>query len=97
MEVHIKIYGQNVAVEVSVEIGEYLNRSDHQTENLFHEQRRHWDGREFDEYIAHSGATCLCALHFRYEESGHCPRRRRKQQRRLRFREERREKSPAVF
>ena len=21
------------------------------TENLFHEQRRHWDGREFDEYI----------------------------------------------
>ena len=20
-------------------------------ENLFHEQRRHWDGREFDEYI----------------------------------------------
>ena len=25
--------------------------SNHKTENLFHEQRRHWDGREFDEYI----------------------------------------------
>jgi len=51
MEVHIKIYGQNVTVEVSDEIGEYLDRADHKTENLFHEQRRHWDGREFDEYI----------------------------------------------
>ena len=28
-----------------------LDRADHKTENLFHEQRRHWDGREFDEYI----------------------------------------------
>jgi len=51
MEVHIKIHGQNVAVEVSDEVGEYLDRADHKTENLFHEQRRHWDGREFDEYI----------------------------------------------
>ena len=51
MKVHIEIHGQNVAVEVSVEVGEYLDRADHKTENLFHEQRRHWDGREFDEYI----------------------------------------------
>ncbi len=51
MEVHIKIYGQSVNVEVSVEVGEYLVQADHKTENLFHEQRRHWDGREFDEYI----------------------------------------------
>jgi DNA-directed RNA polymerase specialized sigma24 family protein len=51
MEVHIKIHGQNATVEVSVEVGEYLDRTDHKTENLFHEQRRHWDGREFDEYI----------------------------------------------
>ena len=50
MDVHIKIYGQNVSVKVSVEVGEYLDRADHKTENLFHEQRRHWDGREFDEY-----------------------------------------------
>ena len=27
------------------------DRADHKTENLFHEQRRHWEGREFDEYI----------------------------------------------
>ena len=51
MELHIKINGQNVTVEVSVEVGEYLDRADHKTENLFHEQRRHWDRREFDEYI----------------------------------------------
>ncbi|MVB10265.1 hypothetical protein CAFE_09460 [Caprobacter fermentans] len=38
-------------MEVSVEVGKYLDRADHKTENLFHEQRRHWDGREFDEYI----------------------------------------------
>ena len=29
----------------------FLTGADHKTENLFHEQRRHWDGREFDEYI----------------------------------------------
>ena len=51
MDVHIKICGQSVNVEVSVEVGEYLDRANHKTENLFHEQRRHWDGREFDEYI----------------------------------------------
>jgi RNA polymerase sigma-70 factor (ECF subfamily) len=51
MDVHIKIYGQSVNAEVSVEVGEYLDLADHKTENLFHEQRRHWDKREFDEYI----------------------------------------------
>ncbi len=51
MEVHIKIHGQTVSVEVSAEVGEFLDRADHKSENLFHEQRRHWDGREFDEYI----------------------------------------------
>jgi RNA polymerase sigma-70 factor (ECF subfamily) len=51
MGVHIKTYGQNVTVEVPVEVGEYLDLADHKTENLFHEQRRHWDKREFDEYI----------------------------------------------
>ena len=51
MDVHIKICGQSVNVEVSVEVGEYLDRANYKTENLFHEQRRHWDGREFDEYI----------------------------------------------
>ncbi len=51
MDVHIKVDGQSVNVEVSVEVGKYLDLADHKTENLFHEQRRHWDGREFDEYI----------------------------------------------
>jgi len=51
MEVHIKIHGQAVSVEVSAEIGEFLDRARHKSENLAHEKRRHWDGREFDEYI----------------------------------------------
>ena len=46
MEVTINYNGQAVAVEVALEVYEFLDRSDHKTENLFHEQRRHWDGRE---------------------------------------------------
>ena len=51
MEVTINYNGQAVAVEVTLEVYEFLDRADHKTENLAHEQRRHWDGREFDEYI----------------------------------------------
>ena len=50
MEITINYCGQ--AVSVSVEVYEYLTQADHKAENLAHEQRRHWDGREFDEYIA---------------------------------------------
>ncbi|WP_269477196.1 RNA polymerase sigma factor [Hominibacterium faecale] len=52
MEVTINYNRQALSVEVTVEVYEYLDRADHKTENLAHEQRRHWDGREFDEYIA---------------------------------------------
>lgn len=51
MELHIKVYGQVMAIEVSIEVYEYLDLADHKKENLMHEQRRHWDGREFDDYI----------------------------------------------
>ena len=44
MEVTINYNGQAVAVEVTLEVYEFLDRADHKTENLFHEQRRHWDG-----------------------------------------------------
>ena len=46
MEVTINYNGQALSVEVTVEVYEYLDRADHKTENLAHEQRRHWDGRE---------------------------------------------------
>ncbi len=52
MEVTINYNGQAVTVEVTVEVYEYLARADHKEENLSHEKRRHWDEREFDEYIA---------------------------------------------
>ena len=52
MEVIINYNGQALSVEVTVEVYEYLDRADHKEENLAHEKRRYWDGREFDEYIA---------------------------------------------
>ena len=58
MEVTINYNGQAVAVEVTLEVYEFLDRADHKTENLFHEQRRHWDGREFDEYIITTEGVC---------------------------------------
>ena len=51
MEVTINIGGQALSVQVTVEVYEYLDRADHKEENLAHEKRRHWDSREFDEYI----------------------------------------------
>ena len=51
MEVIINYNGQVLSVEVTVEVYEYLDRADHKEENLAHEKRRHWDIREFDEYI----------------------------------------------
>ena len=60
MEITINYYGQ--AVSVSVEVYEYLTQADHKAENLAHEQRRHWDGREFNEYIINTeGRLPYCA------------------------------------
>ena len=60
MEITINYYGQ--AVSVSVEVYKYLTQADHKAENLAHEQRRHWDGREFDEYIISTeGRLPYCA------------------------------------
>ncbi len=51
MEITIKIHGRNVSVEVSDDVAEWHDQGRHKTENLYHEKRRHWDKREFDEYI----------------------------------------------
>jgi len=58
MEVSIKISGQAVSVEVTVEVCKYLDQADHKVENLAHEQRRHWDRREFNEYIVAREGRC---------------------------------------
>ena len=49
MEITINYYGQ--ATSVSVEVYEYLTQAGHKAADIAHEQRRHWDGRECDEYI----------------------------------------------
>ena len=51
MEITIKINGRDITVEVSAEVAECLDAGERKTENLNHEKRRHWDEREFDEYI----------------------------------------------
>ena len=51
MEITIKINGRDVTVEVSTEVAEFLDAGERKAENLYHEKRRHWDDREFDEYI----------------------------------------------
>ena len=61
MEVTINYNGQAVAVEVTLEVYDFLDRADHKTENLFHEPRRHWDGREFDEYIITTEGVGVCS------------------------------------
>ena len=52
MEFTIKINGRMTVVEVSAEVTECIDTGRWNAENLSHKQRRHWDGREFDEYIA---------------------------------------------
>ena len=51
MEITIKINGSMVSVEVSGEVVECYDQGKRKSENLYHEKRRHWDEREFDEYI----------------------------------------------
>ena len=51
MKITVNYNGRLVSVEVSNDVYKFLDQADHKMENLSHEQRRHWDEREFDEYI----------------------------------------------
>ena len=51
MEITIKINGRMVSIEVSYEVAECYDQGRRKAENLYHEKRRHWGDREFDEYI----------------------------------------------
>ena len=46
MEVTINYNGQAVAVEVTLEAYEFLDRAAHKAEKLSHEPRQQWGGRE---------------------------------------------------
>ena len=60
MEITIKINGRMVAVEVSAEVAEVMDAGRRKAENLSHERRRHWDSREFDEYIVAAEGLLPC-------------------------------------
>ena len=59
MEITIKINGRMTVVEVSAEVAEYMDAGRRKAENLSHE-RRHWDSREFDEYIVAAEGLLPC-------------------------------------
>ena len=62
MEITIKTDGRMVSVEVSTEIGDFLEQSKRKARNLRQEQQRHWDGRGYDEYIVSTeGRLPYCA------------------------------------
>ena len=60
MEITIKINGHITVVEVSAEVAECMDTGRRKAENLSHERRRHWDSREFDEYIAAAEGLLPC-------------------------------------
>ena len=60
MEITIKIDGRVMSVEVSGEVAECYDQGKRKTENLYHEKRRHWDDREFDEYIVATEGLLPC-------------------------------------
>ena len=75
MEVTIIYNGQAVTVEVTLEVYEFLDRADHKTENLFHEQRRHWDCLLYTSNFKGLPITilCLCPQRKGHSETGHDP------------------------
>lgn len=60
MEITININGSMVTVEVSAEVAECMDAGRRKAENLSHERRRHWDEREFDEYIVAAEGQLPC-------------------------------------
>ena len=60
MEITIKINGRMTVVEVSTEVAEVMDAGRRKAENLSHERRRHWDSREFDEYIVAAEGFLPC-------------------------------------
>ena len=60
MEITIKINGRMTVVEVSAEVAECMDAGRRKAENLSHERRRHWDCREFDEYIVAAEGLLPC-------------------------------------
>lgn len=51
MKIIIRANGKKLSVEVSEAVYLVLDEKRRKAENLYHEKRRHWDGRAFDENI----------------------------------------------
>lgn len=51
MKIIICMNGSNLSVEVSEAVYLALDENRRKAENLYHEKRRHWDARAFDESI----------------------------------------------
>ena len=60
MEITIKINGRMVPVEVNDDVAKCYVQGRRKAENLYREKRRHWDDREFDEYIVAAEGLLPC-------------------------------------
>ena len=62
MEITIKRYSRKLTYEDAVTLDEFWELAKRTERSLDREQRRHWDGRECDEYIiAAQGVLPYCA------------------------------------
>ena len=62
MEITIKRYSRKLTYEDAATLDEFWELAKRTERSLDREQRRHWDGREFDEYIiATEGRLPYCA------------------------------------
>lgn len=76
MGITIKIDGHMVSVEVSAEVGEFLERGKRDNRKLDRERQRYWDCREYSEYIiamegrlpyCETPEQCVCHMKTREE------------------------------
>lgn len=62
MKLIICMNGSNLSVEVSEAVYLALDENRRKAENLYHEKRRHWDARAFDESIIAKEVTITASI-----------------------------------
>ena len=60
MEITIKRYSRKMTYEDAATLDEFWELAKHTERSLDREQRRHWDSREFDEYIVAAEGLLPC-------------------------------------
>ncbi|MEY8332623.1 hypothetical protein AALB53_05870 [Lachnospiraceae bacterium 47-T17] len=64
MEITIKRYSRKLTYEDAATLDEFWELAKRTERSLDREQRRHWDGRECDEYIIAAQGDCDTSIRF---------------------------------